>query len=149
LHGEEEVAVLGRAQAILLARLQVSQDNRKKKSYKRETKMTLHDVIFTFHRFECEDPRDHVYGLMGLVRQDQKVPVNYSKPANIVYWEMLQHLELFKYSVLYRRPMQYLGTVMGVTGREDELVQKPALKAFKRIFGHEHPWAEFGTSNIA
>ncbi len=143
LQEEKEVAVLGPASAILLARLQVSRDNQRKKTSKRETNMSLHDTIFTFHRLECEDPRDHLYGLMGLVRQEEKVSADYSKPANIVYCEMLQRLEASQLSVLYRESMQYLGMVMQVTGREGEMLQKPALTAFKRVFGHKDPWSEF------
>jgi hypothetical protein len=143
LQEEEEVSVVGSALAILLARLQVSRDNQRKKTTKRETNMSLHDTVFTFYRLECEDPRDHLYGLMGLIRQDEKISTDYSKPASMVYCEMLQHLETSQLSVLYKKPMQYLGVVMEVTGREEEMVQKPALKAFNAIFGHKYPWLEF------
>jgi len=45
----------------------------------RHSPMTLFDVVRLFSQGRCQDPRDKVYGLMGLVKEDQRLTIDYAK----------------------------------------------------------------------
>jgi hypothetical protein len=51
--------------------------------------LTLHACIKLFHRSECQDPRDRVYGLMGLVFEGQRLEIDYSKSTHEVFSDVL------------------------------------------------------------
>ena len=44
-----------------------------------ETQMTLSYAIKTFEESRCQDPRDKVYGLMGLVKESQRIQIDYGE----------------------------------------------------------------------
>lgn len=48
-------------------------------------KYALHRALKLFAGHECEDPRDKVYGLLGIVNEKQRIEVDYKKPAAEVY----------------------------------------------------------------
>jgi hypothetical protein len=45
----------------------------------------LGPTLFQFFQGHFDDIRDKIYGLQGMVREDQRVQVDYSKPPNEVY----------------------------------------------------------------
>ena len=45
-----------------------------------EHQMHLSYAIKTFNQSLCQDPRDKVYGLMGLVKEEQRLQIDYGKP---------------------------------------------------------------------
>lgn len=49
----------------------------------------LESCIEDFSNRDCEDPRDKVYGLMGLVREEERFKVDYSKSAQQIYCELV------------------------------------------------------------
>jgi hypothetical protein len=46
-------------------------------------------LIDSYSRHECEDPRDIVYGLLGLLSPSERVTVNYTKTAHEVYCDVV------------------------------------------------------------
>jgi hypothetical protein len=50
---------------------------------------TLHECVKLFHKSECEDPRDRVYGLMGLVFENRRLKIDYSKSIQEVYSDVV------------------------------------------------------------
>lgn len=50
---------------------------------------TLEDCIETFSGQNCEDARDRVYGLMGLINGDERVPIDYAKTTHQVYCDVV------------------------------------------------------------
>lgn len=45
------------------------------------------DMLHTFRFQSCEDPRDKIYGLMGLVDEDERVVVDYAKSVQQVFMD--------------------------------------------------------------
>ncbi|KAH7411728.1 heterokaryon incompatibility protein-domain-containing protein [Phaeosphaeria sp. MPI-PUGE-AT-0046c] len=50
---------------------------------------TLESCIETFSGQDCEDFRDRVYGLMGLVKEEERVPIDYAKSTHQVYCDVV------------------------------------------------------------
>lgn len=50
----------------------------------------LHKRLENFSDHACEDPRDKVYGLMGIVDERDHVPIDYAKPLVDVYVDVLR-----------------------------------------------------------
>ncbi|KAF2823946.1 hypothetical protein CC86DRAFT_384464 [Ophiobolus disseminans] len=46
--------------------------------------LPLIDAIRCFHEHGCEDPRDKLYGLMGIIKENERLLVNYAKPKEEV-----------------------------------------------------------------
>ena len=46
-------------------------------------------ALFRYVKSECADPRDKVYGLLGLVRVDQRVTVDYEKSNDRLYMDVI------------------------------------------------------------
>lgn len=49
----------------------------------------LESCIKDFSNRDCEDPRDKVDGLVGLVREEERLKVDYSKSAQQIYCELV------------------------------------------------------------
>jgi hypothetical protein len=49
----------------------------------------LFEAILRFKENECKDPRDKVYGLVGLTGDGQQVPVDYSKSVSDIYTDVV------------------------------------------------------------
>ena len=47
--------------------------------HSQETQMTLIYAIKAFSQSHCQNPHDKVYGLMGLVKEDQRLTIDYAK----------------------------------------------------------------------
>lgn len=56
------------------------------------TKMDLKYAMGKYLRQECQDPRDKVYGLSGLLHPEQRVPIDYSKDKLAVFTDVLNVL---------------------------------------------------------
>lgn len=50
---------------------------------------TLGFIIETFGHLECQDPRDKVFGLLGLVKKSKRIPVDYSWTVEQLYLQVL------------------------------------------------------------
>jgi hypothetical protein len=42
-----------------------------------------------FLLLDCENPRDHIYGILALVVSTQRIGIDYSRPANMVFWDVM------------------------------------------------------------
>ena len=66
------------------------------KDHLQDSRLKLIQAVRFFSKGQCHDPRDKVYGLMGLVQEDQRLTIDYAKPLeellvetmNIFYREM-------------------------------------------------------------
>lgn len=99
-------------------------------------RFALHRALELFAGHECADPRDKVYGLMGIVDKMERIEVDYGKSAAEVYWDAVA---AFKTKAL-KEPARIieLGRAMGATGRE-ESCKGLALENFQLLFGGAHP----------
>ena len=50
--------------------------------------LSLHQCVMNFMWQRCEDPRDKVYGLLGLVRESERLTVDYGKSKQEVFLEV-------------------------------------------------------------
>jgi hypothetical protein len=50
---------------------------------------TLKDCIRRFSGYDCEDPRDKVYGILSLVRENDRLEVDYSKSTEEVFLQVV------------------------------------------------------------
>lgn len=48
--------------------------------------------LFSFQGSECENPRDKVYGLLGLIKQNVAIEVDYQRSVNDVYRDVLSKI---------------------------------------------------------
>lgn len=54
---------------------------------------SLSDRLDLYSQFECEDPRDKVYGLLGIVNRSSSVPeIDYNKSIQQVYFDTVRIL---------------------------------------------------------
>jgi len=51
--------------------------------------MHLSYAINKFNRSDCQDPRDKVYGLMGLVKEEQRLQIDYGKPLEALLLDVM------------------------------------------------------------
>jgi hypothetical protein len=90
-------------------------------------------VAFSFSPCECEDPRDKVYGLMGIVRAQDKLVVDYRKSVFEVYLDAIMIM-------LRCRSACYLVSSILFTLGKSMGIEKPLIR-------HTELWLEgnFGT----
>ncbi|KAH7081427.1 heterokaryon incompatibility protein-domain-containing protein [Paraphoma chrysanthemicola] len=62
--------------------------------------LTLEVCLLRFSWHACENPLDRVYGLMGIVAEDQRLAIDYSKTAPGVFQDVLDALRRHAPSVL-------------------------------------------------
>ena len=80
---------------------------------------SLYDAIKYFSNNGCQDPRDRVYGLLGIVREHERVVVDYSESVEEVYLSVLRVLSAWDRDV-YNKPEEVhkvvlnLGKTMGL-----------------------------------
>ena len=97
---------------------------------------TLEDCISLHYESDCNDPRDNVYGLLGLTPERWRVPVDYTKEVLEVYLDAVAalHEELFDFAdpachypavqryyvdpQLYRDTLIVLARTMGFSRRQ-------------------------------
>jgi hypothetical protein len=53
---------------------------------------TLWHCISSFSAYSCQDPRDKIYGLLGLVREDDKLEVDYSKSTEDLFLQVVMFI---------------------------------------------------------
>jgi len=58
------------------------------KDHLQEFELNLIQVVRFFSKGHCHDPRDKVYGLMGLVQEDQRLTIDYAKPLEEILADM-------------------------------------------------------------
>jgi len=88
--------------------------------HKQEKQMTLIYAIKTFIQSHCQNPRDKVYGLMGLVKEEQRLAIDYGKSLQellldsmtVFYAEFAQEISQSCYE--YRDTLASLGTSWGI-----------------------------------
>ncbi|KAH8716904.1 hypothetical protein GQ44DRAFT_713212 [Phaeosphaeriaceae sp. PMI808] len=68
---------------------------------------SMEKCIETFSGQDCEDPRDRVYGLMGLVNQEERVAIDYAKSVYEVYSDLVVAFS-FSYTAHTNRSVQSL-----------------------------------------
>jgi hypothetical protein len=54
------------------------------------TPSSLPRLVLDFSGAQCEDTRDHVFGLLGLLEGDSQIMVDYAKPATALFEEVLE-----------------------------------------------------------
>ena len=54
----------------------------------------MQDVFYDFANSECEDFRDRVFGVLGLVEGGETFPVDYSDSSRAIFFKILQHFDL-------------------------------------------------------
>ena len=96
--------------------------------------------ISRFSAHKCEDPRDKVYGLMGLVRESDRLEVDYSKSIEDVFGQAVLSLRSRRFNnelylvnelQLVTHVVRLLGHSMGLDKRrnmEDYIVKKVEYK---------------------
>ncbi|KAG9195722.1 hypothetical protein G6011_00843 [Alternaria panax] len=73
-----------------LSLLKLTEDDRRGKLWdKKDRTLTLMDSIGSFCSSSCEDPRDKVYGLMGVMRVEDRIRVDYGKSVCSVYLDVV------------------------------------------------------------
>ena len=55
------------------------------KDHLRDIWMPLFHAVRLFSQSHCQDPRDKVYGLLGLVKEEQRLTIDYGKPLQNVF----------------------------------------------------------------
>ena len=78
----------------------------------------------------CEDPRDKIFGLNALIKEDEQVVIDYSKPASLIFWDtvaaIIQEIarEEEQRTTIRQSTMWLLalGHAMGVTGSEPNAI---------------------------
>ncbi|KAH6866490.1 heterokaryon incompatibility protein-domain-containing protein, partial [Alternaria rosae] len=58
------------------------------KDHLQEIGLNLVQAVRFFSQGRCHDPRDKVYGLMGLVREEQRLTIDYAKPLEELLADM-------------------------------------------------------------
>jgi hypothetical protein len=73
-----------------------------------------------FTRLECQDPRDIVYGLLSLLPPESQIAVDYARPANVLFWDLIHAM-----GTAYLSPLRFLelGRAMEVTGKEENCIK--------------------------
>ncbi|KAK4448659.1 heterokaryon incompatibility protein-domain-containing protein [Podospora aff. communis PSN243] len=95
----------------------------------------LRETLATFAGSRCSDPRDHVYGLLGITSRDTTVQPDYSKSALGLYVDMMSErrlrtdAQLMSFSQLLQRVMGGLfhpsNPMSNVSSNTDEELHKP------------------------
>lgn len=98
-------------------------------------RFALHRALELFSAQNCHDPRDKVYGLMGVVHKKERIEIDYNKGAPEIYWDAIAGLRTRE----LRDPDRIiqLGREMNVTGEEE--FEEGVLERFLSLFGGKHP----------
>lgn len=104
----------------------------------------LHRALELFSAQKCRDPRDKVYGLMGIVHEKERIEIDYNKEAPEVYWDAIAGLRTTKLKDPER--IIELGREMGVTGGEE--IGEEVTEKFRSLFGGRSPREVFQTTLI-
>ncbi|RSL59630.1 hypothetical protein CEP53_005708 [Fusarium sp. AF-6] len=89
---------------------------------------SLLDVLGRFRNLQSTDPRDKIYGLLGLVTQDHGIVVDYSKPLRDLYKEAtLSIINLSKnLDIICQNPFEREGGPL-VLGQGEYAAQAPEM----------------------
>lgn len=89
---------------------------------------SLMDVLGRFRNLQSTDPRDKIYGLLGLVTQDHGIIVDYSKPLCDLYKEAtLSIINLSKnLDIICQNPFEREGGPL-VLGQDEDAAQAPEM----------------------
>ncbi|UPL02766.1 hypothetical protein LCI18_013700 [Fusarium solani-melongenae] len=89
---------------------------------------SLMDVLGRFRDMQSTDPRDKIYGLLGLVTQDHGIVVDYSKPLRDLYKEAtLSIINLSKnLDIICQNPFEREGGPL-VLGKDEDASQAPEM----------------------
>jgi hypothetical protein len=69
--------------------------------------LPLQSIIKRFAGMQCEDPRDKVYGLLGLVEEQKRPEVDYSKTLYQIYSDTVSSIYQHQ-----RRPITFNGSLL-------------------------------------
>lgn len=105
----------------------------------------LFELTCAYSRLACQDPRDKIYGLQGMLRAELRLPVDYSKASGDVYWEAMASLSSSTGRSSGAFDYYALGDTMGVSGQEHSITQA-ALARFAEIFYGKTPAQVFSPS---
>ena len=50
----------------------------------------MDEIVRTFSDSGCKDPRDKVFGTQGLLKREQRIPVDYTRSTQAVYFDAIQ-----------------------------------------------------------
>ena len=98
----------------------------------------LSSVLSRFALLNCEDPRDKVYGLLGIMHPEARPRVDYSMSSAQVYWSAIALCQDYQVEY-YAKEFFKLGQAMHVTGTADEGVTPKALEKFHVKFPRISP----------
>jgi hypothetical protein len=98
----------------------------------------------------CSDPRDHVYGLQGLVAWPDTVKVDYSKPLEEVYLDAAEVIARRNFAAKFhaemvRQTLQELAVRMDLLRGTEEQKTKAIEKALKE---YERIWKDKGLPEL-
>jgi hypothetical protein len=101
--------------------------------------LSLLECIWSFRICVCENPRDKIYGLMGIVREEERVIIDYNKSVFEVYQDFIaahystrwRHPGLMTSNWIYKKITE-LGYCMGL---EKRLVEEAVRLLQDRITG--------------
>jgi hypothetical protein len=91
------------------------------------------ECLAYFENEGCSVSHDKVYALVALADVEDKLIIDYEKPTNLVFWEVMKILAEMEFPC-FQLSYLNLGRAMGVTGREPGAKDKQALIAFDRLF---------------
>jgi hypothetical protein len=96
------------------------------------------ELLSIFSESVCSDPRDKIYGLLGLVHQQQRIEVDYSQPVDFVFREVgLALLSKYQKSKLHLHHWTYEGPVNKKLASEVFLNAANAMKEhINNAIGH-------------
>ncbi|KAJ4138639.1 hypothetical protein NW768_002489 [Fusarium equiseti] len=82
-HAFDYLPVLGE----IFVQVKLIEDQRRLSRRTRPAQSRLMDVLTRFREMESTDPRDKIYGLLGLVTEDHGIKIDYTKSAGELYQE--------------------------------------------------------------
>jgi hypothetical protein len=104
--------------------------------------MSFRKLLVNAAHLQCEDPRDKVYGLLGIARKiygDIDFDFDYGRPASEVLWYDLGRTKLGPYDASAQARLISQGREMGVTGREEIANESHVLQRCRQIWGALDP----------
>ena len=90
-------------------------------------------ALIWFTHLDCKDPRDKVYGLLGLVRPGDRIHIDYKKEPSQIFWEVIRATNLGL--GICNTQFKLLGWSMGVTGNEQAAAACQTTFQYRSIFG--------------
>lgn len=111
----------------------------------------LGEILMNYSNLDCKDPRDKVYGLVGLVRPSEKqmIDIDYSKAPAMVFWEALATSEIGTWVLSAGDAIRKLAADMDVVGDEWKQVSPQALERYRDIFGEHDPRIKFANPQVS